>query len=151
MSGLTDRSAALMRSAGADHYVYRCYDVEGLLLYIGCSSDVERRIKKHFTASANNTASWWLSLFYARHDFEGPFDGRDTGRAVESAAIEAERPLFNLQGNGIRHQRLNRVAMYLVEHGERTLAIDTACICRSEWIIQRKYCRAHFYQHEAVA
>lgn len=131
-----------------NHYVYRCYDSDGVLLYIGCTTNVQKRLKSHFSAPANNTASWWLSLFYADHEVEGPFPGRAAGRATEAAAIAAEHPLFNLQGNGIRHQRLQRVAIYLVENGERSLAIDTCCICRTEWIVANRFCRAHYYRPE---
>lgn len=134
----------------ADHFVYRCYDVDGVLLYIGCTTDVPKRLKGHFTASASTTTSWWLSLFYADHTIEGPFRGRDAGRAAESAAIRDEFPIFNQQSTGLpRHQVLQRAATYLVEHDHRSLAIDTCCICITAWIVERRLCRAHFHEVDA--
>lgn len=80
------------------HVVYRCYDRDGLLLYIGCTSDVVARMAAHM-ASAHNPASRVLILRMARYELEEHPD-RESAQAAERAAIYAEAPLANLH-----HQR----------------------------------------------
>jgi predicted GIY-YIG superfamily endonuclease len=55
MTGQSRRSRAMQRSATAPHYLYRCYDDTGLLVYIGCSSDPARRMEQH-RAAKNETS-----------------------------------------------------------------------------------------------
>lgn len=76
--------------AHVEHFVYRCYDRGGRLLYIGCTQYPERRIGEH------RKRSRWGGLL-ATQTFEGPY-GYYEGFAVERAAIEAEAPMFNRAG-----------------------------------------------------
>lgn len=80
------------------HYVYRCFDSEGLLLYVGCASNVKRRMSHHARGQAR--ASRTLSALMARYTVEGPYGDRAAGEAAEQAAIAAEKPLLNLQHSG---------------------------------------------------
>lgn len=113
-----------------NHYVYRCYDAEGVLLYIGCTWSVANRIKAHQRAQGNAKASLWLSLCMESHTVEGPYDGRSAGRVAEAQAIRTEQPVFNIQGRGGgAFRQLNNIARYLIEHGHDDLALETACTC----------------------
>lgn len=73
------------------HFVYRCYDAEGQVLYIGMSSCVERRFWAHRT-----TAPWYPELDHVK--MLGPFVGVGARRrafAAEAAAIKTAKPPFN--------------------------------------------------------
>lgn len=86
----------------AEHFVYRCYDAEGQLLYVGCTQDVNARMSVH-ASSWQNPASAYLNLHMARHEVEPePYIGRIAGRAAERQAIETERPLLNVHHNAGR-------------------------------------------------
>lgn len=86
-----------MSSAGK-HYVYRCYDASGLLLYVGCTRDVAGRLQVH-ASSWNNPASAVLNMRMASHEVE-EFPTFEAARAAEREAIANEAPLANLH-----HQR----------------------------------------------
>lgn len=69
--------------------LYRMFDRDGRLLYVGITLDVAQRFKEHKVVK-----SWWseiasitLEHHETRHDVE----------AAEAAAIAAEQPLFNVQ------------------------------------------------------
>lgn len=138
MSVLTSRSHAYHFGVGrlADHFVYRCYDADGLLLYIGCTSNVARRVAAHRRASGGSKASRWLRVTMTRYEIEGPFRGRDAGRDAERDAIQAERPLFNYQQQnavGFAAWMTRRpIALYLIERGHIELAVETVCACWRE-------------------
>lgn len=69
--------------------LYRNWDSEGVLLYIGISADPRARRRTH------NRHSVWTE-FAVREEIEWHTD-RETAEAVEKAAIVAEKPLFNGQ------------------------------------------------------
>lgn len=151
MSAQTPRSYVHHFGPGvhADHFLYRCYDADGRLLYIGCASNVARRISAHLN-DHRNKASRWLQVSMARYEVEGPFAGRDAGRRAEAAAIQAEQPLFNFQERANEHQAAwmtrRSVVDYLLDHGHAELAVATTCNCDAndepEWIC---------YAHRALA
>jgi len=68
--------------------VYRAFDADGALLYVGCSSSLKKRFGQHRSASAP-----WLEAL-ARVDFI-EFATREAALAVEASAIREERPAFN--------------------------------------------------------
>jgi predicted GIY-YIG superfamily endonuclease len=68
-------------------YVYRVLDEDGLLLYVGCSVDVDRRMGQHRKASP------WFA-YADQVAVEGPFPRAEALRR-ESDAIRSERPWFN--------------------------------------------------------
>ncbi|HEY4267072.1 MAG TPA: GIY-YIG nuclease family protein [Galbitalea sp.] len=73
------------------HYVYRCYDAAGALLYIGCTQYPEKRIDQHRAARHWSTRIETVT-------FAGPYD-YFVGLAIERNAIRTELPLFNIQWN----------------------------------------------------
>jgi len=72
------------------HYVYRHFDRSGTLLYIGCTSDTGKRE----TLRRNSGVEWANSI--ASTQIEG-FDNKRQALDAERAAIESERPLFNVR------------------------------------------------------
>lgn len=97
------------------HYIYRCYDHDDRLVYIGCSNSVKRRIVTHL-ASRRSTASILLQRFMARHEVDADtYPGSIRGREAEGDAIWAEKPLFNQQHVGTKALRSERVAEYVYE------------------------------------
>lgn len=70
------------------HFVYRAFDANGDLLYVGCSMDVEARLKAH------RMGSWHHLMTSLR--VEGPYN-YETARQIEWEAIESrtQRPQFN--------------------------------------------------------
>lgn len=73
--------------------LYRWYDADGVLLYVGISVDVVRRAGQHEISKP-----WWVEVASAtvRH-----FDSRDEALVAEAEAIKAERPVYNVHHNGI--------------------------------------------------
>lgn len=116
------------------HYVYRCYDAAGRLLYVGCTFHVKSRLAAHRHGSGAAKASRWLQVTMAAYEVEGPYPTKEAGLAAEAAAIRTEQPLFNRQGQQkAGWQILPRVADYLIENGYRALAKETACTCWGEF------------------
>lgn len=70
--------------------VYRCYDAEGRLLYIGSTSRLEMRLAQH-----RATTAWWPTV--ARVEPER-FASIIQARTAEARAIREERPLHNKVG-----------------------------------------------------
>jgi hypothetical protein len=69
------------------HVVYRLYDAEHTLLYIGCTADIEGRMYALACGKA-----WFPAVEYLRVQ---RFPDRKTARAVETAAISNELPQHN--------------------------------------------------------
>lgn len=72
-----------MRSAS----VYRCFDIEGHLLYVGHSTRVLGRLAEH-----SATKDWWKRVANVTVEH---FDSRIEASTAEAAAIAAERPEMN--------------------------------------------------------
>lgn len=145
--GQTSRSRAIRASRNADHWVYRCYDADGVLLYVGCTANVKKRIADHRRGNAGSRASRMLAVFMVSHEVDGPFLGRDAGRVAEAKAIRWEDPPFNMNERGEMYSRAKDSAgAYLVEHGRRDLAIELACTCWREARdagLRDSWCSAH--------
>lgn len=91
------------------HYLYRCYDADGRLLYIGCTQDIGARMQVH-ASSWQNPVSAYLNLRMTRFEAEEkPYAGKVAGRKAEREAIAAEAPLLNQhhnKGRGLRGPEL---------------------------------------------
>lgn len=75
------------------HWVYRCYDDAGVLLYVGCSAHPKTRFGYHRNARACSAkASRWLRATQARIEVEGPYPTKQEGRDAEANAIADEHP-----------------------------------------------------------
>lgn len=119
MSGQTPRSRARSRRETIDqyiervdarnrsieaapHYVYRAFDSYGLLLYIGCSLNVERRLAAHRAQSSWHRFAETVGVW-------GPYS-KAHARELESQAIEAEASYFNATSGDARRTHSNRNA-----------------------------------------
>jgi predicted GIY-YIG superfamily endonuclease len=70
--------------------LYRLYDAEGVLLYIGISGDLKARFARHAARKP-----WWPQV--ARKTVEWHLT-RTGAAKTEDAAIKAERPKHNIAG-----------------------------------------------------
>lgn len=76
------------RTDAKPHFVYRAFDEYGLLLYVGCSVNVQHRMGGH-----RGQSEWWE--FKHRIVVTEPYLNKDAGRAAETEAISTESPFFN--------------------------------------------------------
>lgn len=89
-------SATRTPLAQREHFVYRCYDADGVLLYVGATSDLPRRIRVHGyrrqctqhlpTGSLGERMAFWVA---ERHP------NRVSAFIAERKVIETELPLLN--------------------------------------------------------
>ena len=77
------------------HFVYRIFDADDRLIYIGCARDVTSRLTLHTARSSQSPRSWEIRRRMARHTVE-EFPDLATARAAEAAAIRAEQPELNV-------------------------------------------------------
>ena len=70
--------------------LYRMYDEDGALLYVGISFSAASRAAQHRKAQP-----WWPQM--SRIDVE-QFDSRDEALVAETTAIREEIPLYNVAG-----------------------------------------------------
>lgn len=96
-------NAHLETVMAAPHYVYRAFDSYGILLYVGCTKNVDQRLSAH-----RNQAPW--TRFCETVGVSGPYDGRDAGREAEMQAILSEGAYFNSTPDDIKRTQANRNA-----------------------------------------
>lgn len=72
-----------------DHVLYRFYDREGALLYVGITSSIRARFKWHAAKQL-----WWPEVADCRIQF---YPDRTTLTMAERVAIRYERPRHNIQ------------------------------------------------------
>lgn len=84
------------------HVVYRAFDEHGLLLYIGCTVNLEQRMGQHRSLS-----KWAV---FATSITTEEFAGKGEARAAEKAAIDSEASYFNATQADIQRTQANRHA-----------------------------------------
>lgn len=72
------------------HYVYRLFDANDQLLYVGCTSSPAERKHAHL-----NTSVWFSEVARSQMTV---FPNRAKALAKESQAIATEHPKYNLRG-----------------------------------------------------
>ena len=72
------------------HYVYRCYDATGALLYVGCTNNPVARLAQH------RKSSWWFERTATTRLLV--FPNRLYALDRERQAIAEEMPLCNVKG-----------------------------------------------------
>jgi predicted GIY-YIG superfamily endonuclease len=77
-------------SQSGPYILYRCFDKDGALLYIGITSNPSQRFSIHELKTP-----WWSDV--ASITQEEGFESRSALEAAEIEAINAEYPLFNLR------------------------------------------------------
>jgi len=86
----TKRMRAYDERANTKHYVYRLFDADARLIYIGCTYDVESRLKSH------RHVMWWAPQIARIKITVHPT--KAAAHEVERAAITAEKPRWNVNG-----------------------------------------------------
>lgn len=76
-------------------WVYRAWDAEGQMLYVGVTCSLWKRMARH-ECSGSDESRW--TLLASRIEWER-FETRTEALAVELATIKQERPRFNRQDN----------------------------------------------------
>lgn len=76
-----------------NHVIYRVFDAEGRLIYIGRTRTLTTRVKEH------RTSSWWWKPLAAKLRVQLMRDEL-AAKAAEKRAIQEERPAFNSMGYG---------------------------------------------------
>lgn len=71
--------------------VYRCYDADGRLLYIGSTGDRYTRLRGH-----EKRTPWWSRV--ARTETQD-YPDEAAARSAEHTAIATESPPYNVRGN----------------------------------------------------
>ncbi len=79
------------------HVVYRLFDKDGALLYVGFSSSFAKRLQTHTTQT-----KWWPQVADWRLEFH---ESETSGRSAERSAIFRENPRYNVAGKP-RHLRV---------------------------------------------
>lgn len=69
------------------HFVYRAFDAESRLLYVGCTMNLDRRRKEH-----RSDSPWFVHA--TRFRIAGPYNYQ-TARRIERETIATEQPLYN--------------------------------------------------------
>lgn len=95
--------------------VYRVYDANDRLLYIGCTSGLKQRLEKHKYATP-----WWKEVDHL--EFDGPLH-LWLAAAVEKHQIAALAPVYNRLGNPRRGWRGRGSARYCPELDEFAEAV----------------------------
>lgn len=105
------------------HFVYRCYDAAGTLLYVGCSVDLATRRLAH------SAQSWWYPQVASYRLIV--FPNRRHALRIEAQTIHAERPLWN-----VRHQDFAAWPKEQIERGR-----ELAVIADAPDAVQRRFAR----------
>lgn len=88
-----DSIRSQMKNLAAPRFLYRCFDAKGLLLYVGLSSDIVRRLQVHGSASP-----WSGKVQRVEAERVG---SRKQALKAERDAINSEQPAHNtLKTNG---------------------------------------------------
>jgi predicted GIY-YIG superfamily endonuclease len=76
------------------HCVYRAYDQSGVLLYVGCTNNLRKRMWQH-----GGRAPWFRDMVRLTEEWHPDYD---TARTHERRAIVRERPVHNVAYAGRR-------------------------------------------------
>lgn len=97
------------------HFLYRCFDRDGVLLYVGVAADVESRMFHHLhqcnvgkqpNGSLRRHMTTWTSE---------PHPTKLAARDAERRTIAAEAPLLNRQHNPRRFRKVGTATYGLVQ------------------------------------
>jgi predicted GIY-YIG superfamily endonuclease len=89
VKGLKTRRALWRENADREHTLYRLFDPEDNLLYVGITFMPGHRLETH-----RRERYWWPDV--VRTEFE-TFQDRKSAQAAERLAIRSEHPRYNLQ------------------------------------------------------
>lgn len=99
------------------HDVYRIFDRDGQLLYVGCARFADARIYMHVAAWHASWPSMQMFGCMATYTVE-TYPTKEAARAAERAAIALEMPLYNRQHNPKRWKRIGGEWVCLIPFAE---------------------------------
>ena len=105
-------------------YVYKAFDRQDRLLYVGVTSDLDARFAAH-----RSTSQWWP--YMSRHSLIGPFENRADALAAERDLIKSERPLYNVQGLSLVATELPVPELTGLHAAERLTGIRSGFLLRA--------------------
>lgn len=75
----------------AEAVLYRHFDHEGTLLYVGITGDLSTRMQSH------GRGKWWSDVDDSRTKLDWHWN-REQALRAESTAIQTEAPIWNIRG-----------------------------------------------------
>lgn len=99
-------AAPPLPSAPLKFALYRFFDTDGALLYVGITNDLGARSRAH-----RKSAPWMRFVATTQTVW---LDSREEVQVAEAEAIATEKPLFNKRGASA--DRDERVLAYLIQH-----------------------------------
>lgn len=95
------------------HFVYTAYDADGIVLYVGCTSQPETRYRAHMRGE---DARGWFNTFVTRWHVSGPYE-KATAYRLERERIDELEPIFNGRTPANRFGRRAAIKAYFALHG----------------------------------
>tara|TARA_R110000787_G_C13144500_1_gene417677 strand:- start:54 stop:551 length:498 start_codon:yes stop_codon:yes gene_type:complete len=95
--------------------LYRSFDKDGVLLYVGISHSAMHRLSQHRAKSI-----WHKQCVHVELEH---FDSRKKASEAEKFAIQRELPMFNIQGKVNKKSNNHNPASYLSAHSVDELII----------------------------
>ena len=111
--------------------VYRAFDSDGVLLYVGCTKNIKNRLKNH------GKNEWTVDMARIHLRFYNFFE---VARLDEMYAIKTESPVYNSQGNFFLFEGPEKAWMNWFYERDREWAISreegngSRRFFRDEWI-----------------
>jgi predicted GIY-YIG superfamily endonuclease len=113
------------------HYVYRCFDDQGRLLYIGCTYDVDQRLEEHRYIKRS---SFWINSVELTTAEIHP--DRASALAAEAAAIRSEQPPFNVANTSLIDYRNDRPnPMFVIDRQTGAVRMQTVHQNKVDWFL----------------
>jgi predicted GIY-YIG superfamily endonuclease len=109
LAGVLALAGAVLLLRGERTAVYWLWAVDGRLLYIGMTNDVERRMEQHAADK-----SWWPQVASRTVRW---YRSRPVAERAEEAAIRRDRPYFNDRHNRDNPHRV--IVSRRVRHGDQ--------------------------------
>lgn len=81
------KAEKVLNSKPYKHYIYRCYDCKGGLLYVGTTNSLEQRLANH-----RSNSEWGERIALTRYE---TFNNKDLALDAEEEAIKTEYPKHN--------------------------------------------------------
>lgn len=86
-----------------EHVVYRYFDINDRLVYVGYTNSLIRRMNDH-----RRQAQWWPLVYRAAYEL---FPSEGTARDAETLAIDTESPLANIPTGSVERRRQHVIAV----------------------------------------
>lgn len=110
------------------HHIYRLYDCNGKLLYVGCTADIKSRMSMH-----KSSTPWYKEISTGTFEL---VDGKAAALDAKHNAIMNESPLYNKNKRTMPISRdLVKYHRYLAMHA--SIANKMAKLRSDGWTLQK--------------